>query len=146
VAIRLTRSPLSVARAYDELGDEASGGVVVFVGRVRPDTSARGTVRALFYEADRPLALRSLRSLRAEAVARFGARRVVLHHRVGVLAVGVPSIIVGVAAPHRRAAFAAAEYLIRRLKRETPIWKTDRVRPASRPPRPRGRRGAQRAG
>jgi len=42
--IALGRGPLSVARAYQALDDPTCGGVVVFVGRVRPDPTARGRV------------------------------------------------------------------------------------------------------
>jgi molybdopterin synthase catalytic subunit len=141
MTIRLTARPLSVPAAYAALGDERSGGVVVFAGRVRPDVTRLGRVHSLDYEAHRPLALASLRRLAVQARQRYGARRVVLWHRVGRLRVGTVSVIVGVATPHRADAFAAARYLIDALKRETPIWKTDRGRPG----RPRPSRPARRS-
>lgn len=137
MSVRLTPRPLSVAAAYAELSDDQSGGVVVFAGRVRPDSTRAGRVDALEYEAHHALALASLRRLEEKAHRELGARRTVLWHRLGVLPVGAVSVIVGVAAPHRAAAFAAARRLIDSLKRETPIWKTDRARPARRPRRRR---------
>jgi molybdopterin synthase catalytic subunit len=112
------------------------GGVVLFVGRVRPDRRGKGRVVALEYEADLRMAGPALLALEREARRRFAVRRVVLAHRVGRLAVGTPSVLVGVAAPHRRSAFGAARFLIDRLKRDVPIWKTERTRAA-----PRRRRG-----
>jgi molybdopterin synthase catalytic subunit len=73
------------------------------------------------------MAVRGLNRLAAEARRSFGTRRTVIYHRVGRLRVGTISVIVGVAAPHRRAAFDAARFLIERLKAEVPIWKTDHV-------------------
>jgi molybdopterin synthase catalytic subunit len=143
MAIRLTDRPLEVARAYRELEEEGCGGVAIFLGRVRPDQGRAGKVVALDYEADERLARGALEHLAAECARRYGAQRIVLHHRLGRLRVGVVSVIVGAAAPHRRAAFDAARFLIERLKVEVPIWKTDRVRRARRPPRRRPARAGR---
>lgn len=145
MSIRLTIRSLRVDAAIRELESPHAGGVTVFLGRVRPDRSPAGKVAALFYEAHRSLALQSMRALARMAVGRFKLRRVVLWHRLGTVAVGEVSVIVGVAAPHRADAFAAARFLIDRVKTESPIWKTDRVRRARRPRKrrgPRGERGA----
>jgi molybdopterin synthase catalytic subunit len=63
--------------------------------------------------------------------------RVVLWHRVGDVPVGEPSVIVGVATGHRAEAFAAARFMIDRLKVTLPVWKsarTGRATPARRAP------------
>src|SRR5215472_16941886 len=114
MGVRLTTTPLSVPAAYRALADPSLGGVVVFVGRVRPDTVAAGRVRALYYEAHEPLAHRELERLRSEAAHRLPKARIVLWHRLGLLPVGTVSVIVGVATPHRAAAFDLARELIDR--------------------------------
>ncbi|MCY7345415.1 MAG: molybdenum cofactor biosynthesis protein MoaE [Pyrinomonadaceae bacterium] len=38
---------------------------------------------------------------------------------------GETSVVISVAAPHRRAAFEACEWLIKELKRVVPIWKKE---------------------
>lgn len=126
MSCEITTRPLTVARVARHLDDDASGAVVLFVGRVRPDASGSRRVAALDYEADRAMALRRLQGLERQARQRFGARRVHLVHRIGRLRVGAASVIVGVAAPHRSAAFQAARFLIEQLKRDVPIWKSDR--------------------
>jgi molybdopterin synthase catalytic subunit len=133
VSIRITRTALSVSKAYAELEDPESGGAVLFLGRVRPDRSDGARIRALDYETHRELAERAFRELDSAARRRFGARRIVLWHRFGVVPVGAPSVIVGVAAPHRSSAFDAARFLIDELKQTAPIWKHD----VTRAPRPR---------
>jgi len=138
MSVRLTRSPLSVVAAFRFLSGDELGGVVVFVGRVRPDPMPRGHVSALEYEAHRQPALDALSELERQARRRFGAGKVVLWHRLGRIPVGEASVVVGVATGHRAPAFAAARFLIERLKREVPIWKLDRARPAH-PPRSRRR-------
>ena len=92
-----------------------------------------------------PRVLARLRTLERSVRRRFGARRVVLWHRVGRLRVGEVSVIVGAAYAHRAEAFAAARYLIEELKAVVPIWKTERARPARRP-RPRRSRRVARSG
>lgn len=144
MTVRLTRGRLSLGAAERQLSGRGLGGVVVFAGRVRPDATARGKVVALEYEADRQPALERLRAIETAARRRFGVRRVVLWHRLGVLPVGEVSVIVGVAAGHRAEAFAGARYLIEELKRSVAIWKLDRARPGRRPRR-RPRRPAGRS-
>ena len=112
------------------------------MGRVRPDRTRRGWVTALDYDADRTVALAAIGRLVGEARRRFGAQEVVVWHRIGRVPVGDTAVIIGVAAAHRLPAFQAVRFLIERLKREIPIWKADRVRPARRrPPRRRPRAG-----
>lgn len=143
--VRLTARPLSVGAAARALEGAGYGGIVLFVGRVRPDRTRRGRVVALEYEADVRRAERRLQEVARRAAARFGAGRIVLWHRVGRVPVDAPSVIVGAAAAHRAPAFAAARYLIEELKRSVPLWKAELTRPARPPrrrPRPRGGRSA----
>jgi molybdopterin synthase catalytic subunit len=51
--------------------------------------------------------------------------RLALLHRVGTLALGEVSVVVGAAAPHRAEAFAAARFCIDTLKETVPIWKKE---------------------
>ena len=143
MSTRLSQAPLDVGSAYRALAAPNAGGVAVFVGRVRPDRLRSGTVRSLFYEADVRVAMRRLQELERTARVRFGLLRVILWHRLGTLRVGTPSVIVGASAAHRDAAFRGARYLIEALKREVPIWKSERVRPARPRPGPPGRRRAR---
>jgi molybdopterin synthase catalytic subunit len=47
-------------------------------------------------------------------------------HRVGVLALGEPAVVVAAAAAHRGDAFEASRALIDDLKATVPIWKHQR--------------------
>jgi len=146
VSVRLTTRPLSPAAALRHLEAPALGGVVVFVGRVRPDRTRLGKVVALEYETHRAPALRALAQLEREAQRRFGAARTVAWHRVGRVRVGEPAVVVGAACAHRAAAFSATRFLIDELKRTVPVWKEVRARPGRRPRRPPGRTGGRSAG
>lgn len=142
MSIRLTREPLSAAKAFEELETPGLGGVVVFTGRVRADRSRGTRVVALDYEVHEGPALRLMRELDTAARREFGVAHTVLWHRVGRVKAGETSVIVGASAGHRAPAFAAARYLIDCLKETVPIWKTDRARFV----RPRRRRPRRRVG
>ena len=144
--VRLTDRPLSVAAAWRALEADATGGVVLFAGRVRPDTGAEGRVEAILYESHREPALVVLRAIARTAERRFGATALVLWHRTGRVRVGEVSVIVGAACGHRAEAFRAARFLIDRLKVTVPIWKTERARPVHRPRRRRGPRAGRSSG
>ena len=60
-----------------------------------------------------------------DAVARFELTDIVIVHRHGALAPGEAIVFVAAAAPHRRAAFDAVDYVMDRLKTEAPFWKRE---------------------
>jgi molybdopterin synthase catalytic subunit len=101
-----------------------AGGVVVFVGTVR-DHSDAGDVQRLEYSAYDQMAVAVLREIAAEATEKWRLRGVAVRHAVGVLAVGVPTIVVVCSAPHRGEAFDACRYVVDELKTRAPIWKKE---------------------
>ena len=124
----VTEVPLSVGDAYEFVTDPASGGVVVFTGTVREESEGRA-VSGLTYEAWTERAEAELDDLVRDVVSRWPEVRAVwLEHRVGALAIGEPSVVVAVSAPHRDAAFAAARHGIDTLKATVPIWKQEHWR------------------
>jgi molybdopterin synthase catalytic subunit len=120
----LLREPLDPARMLAAVSDAVAGANVLFVGTTRGITDGLTTSR-LVYDAHEPLARGQLERLRAEAVGRFGLSRCVVHHRLGPVAVGEASVVIAASAPHRREAFAAAEWLMEQIKRAVPIWKCE---------------------
>lgn len=120
----LLHEPLDPARLVAAVSDAAAGAHVLFVGTTRGITDGVRTSR-LVYDAHEPLARGQLERLRAEAVGRFGLSRCVVHHRLGPVAVGEASVAIAASAPHRREAFAAAEWLMERIKEAVPIWKCE---------------------
>jgi molybdopterin synthase catalytic subunit len=100
------------------------GAVVVFHGVARDNFGGRPTAY-LEYEAYPEMAVPVLRQLAAEAQERWPIGRVAVHHRIGRLHIGETAVIVVVAAPHRHAAFQAAEYIMDRIKQVAPIWKRE---------------------
>lgn len=120
----LLRAPLDGAAILAMVADPGAGGNVLFLGTTRGVTDGEVTVR-LEYEAHEPMALRMLGELRAEALRSFGLSRCAVVHRLGAVAVGEASIAIATSAPHRREAFAAAEWLLERIKESVPVWKCE---------------------
>jgi molybdopterin synthase catalytic subunit len=71
------------------------------------------------------MALREMEKLIARAREQFEIAHVGIVHRLGKLEIGETSVVISVAAPHRRAGFEACEWLIKELKRVVPIWKKE---------------------
>jgi MoaE-MoaD fusion protein len=118
----LTSAPLDPRPMMEWARTPADGAIVTFAGVVRDNTSGRAT-SYLVYEAYTEMAITALAQLAEEARARWPVGRVAIHHRTGRLEIGETAVLVVVAAPHRGGAFAAAEYLMERIKQDVPVWK-----------------------
>ncbi len=122
----LSRDP---PRAEAELqaflsGRTGDGAVVAFVGLAR-DSAGGGPVTGLHLDHYAGFTERSLETIAADAGARFPVSDIRVIHRYGDVAPGEVIVFVAVAAPHRRAAFEAADYLMDRLKTEAAFWKRE---------------------
>lgn len=122
--VRIQETPLSLDDAVAAASDPQWGGVVVFLGTVR-DASRGKRVTHLEYEAYPEMAEAKMREIGAALEAKHAPCRVILHHRVGDLAIGEIAVIVVAGAPHRDAAFKAAREAIDELKTVVPIWKKE---------------------
>ena len=119
--VDLRETPLDVAEVMAALDDEGSGGLTLFVGRVRDHDHGLG-VRGLEYSAH-PTALDALRRVCARVAQEYDVRAVAAVHRVGRLAIGDVAVVVATTSAHRGTSFDASRALIDTLKAEVPIWK-----------------------
>ena len=108
--------------AFSEL-NEGAGAVVTFTGLVR--STASDPIESLTLECYPELALNQIGAITAEAHARFGLLDEMVIHRYGVLKPGEPIVQVMTLAPHREAAFEAAQFLMDYLKTDAPFWKKE---------------------
>lgn len=120
----VTPEPLDPAPLVQLVQSASDGAIVTFAGVVRDNFAGRPTAR-LTYEAYTTLAERALEQIAIEARQRWEIGAVAVHHRVGELDIGACAVLVVVAAPHRGAAFAAAAYIMDRIKEIVPIWKRE---------------------
>jgi molybdopterin synthase catalytic subunit len=116
--------PLDVDEVVKALDDDASGGLTLFVGRVRDHDHGKGVV-GLTYDAH-PSALDRLVEVCERIADEYDVNGVAAVHRTGHLAIGDVAVIVATTSGHRGDAFAASRALIDTLKAEVPIWKHQR--------------------
>jgi molybdopterin synthase catalytic subunit len=122
--IMLQVEPIDIPRLLQEVGTDADGAVVSFIGRARRDSRGK-TVQYIEYEAYNEMARKELEKAADDAAGRWGITGCLVTHRFGRVDVGEASIIIAVSSPHRHEAFQAAQYLIDTIKRKVPIWKKE---------------------
>lgn len=104
-------------------GVEDAGAAVTFTGLVRSE--AHAPLQTLVLDCYPELAQAQIEALIQSAIERFHLVKAEVIHRFGALQPGDPIVQVMTLAPHRRAAFEAAEFLMDHLKTEAPFWKKE---------------------
>ncbi|MFV0492071.1 MAG: molybdenum cofactor biosynthesis protein MoaE [Pseudorhodobacter sp.] len=104
-------------------GQRGAGAVVTFTGLVRDNAS--GDLHAMEIEHYPGMTERAILTIAMEAKTRWGLCDLLVIHRHGRLAPEDPIMMVATAAPHRAAAFEAAEFLMDYLKSRAPFWKKE---------------------
>ncbi len=116
--VRITAQPLRPGELIERVRDARAGAVVVFEGVTRE-------VDQLDYQAYEEMAERRMGEIVSEVVVRHGLCAAAAEHRVGLVPLSEPSVVVAASAPHRQEAFAGAREIIDRIKSELPIWKKE---------------------
>jgi len=128
---RIAREPLDLDEAIRAVSGPDRGAIATFIGTTRDHHGGRAVV-SLEYDAYVPMAEEVMRAIGAEVASRFGTPHVAILHRIGRLRIGEPSVIIAVAAAHRREALAACSHAIERLKEIVPIWKKEHYEDSAR--------------
>lgn len=125
--VQLQRRRFDLGGAARAVRRPDCGAVVLYLGTVRqtPAGGGRKRVVRLEYEAFDRMALVKLREVRREAMARYGVRQLLLHHRVGNFRVGEDVVLCAACAPHRSEAVEAVRFAVARMKQTVPIWKKE---------------------
>lgn len=112
--------------AQTRVRDHACGALVQFVGTTRSENRGRQVVQ-LEYEAFQEMSAAEMERIfeRCRAHLDEPAQALLCQHRVGVVEVGEPSVVITVASVHRAQAFHACRFLIDALKQSLPIWKKE---------------------
>ncbi|WP_306133502.1 molybdenum cofactor biosynthesis protein MoaE [Roseivivax marinus] len=97
------------------------GAVVTFAGLVRSDAD----LDRMEIEHYPGMTESALTAIAEEAARRWSLQDVLVIHRVGPMRPGERIMMVATAAPHRRDAFEAADYLMDYLKSRAPFWKKE---------------------
>lgn len=127
MSVRLADQPFAAERELAEFtaGLAGEGAVASFLGIARDRASDGEKVVRLVLDHHPRLTLRSMNEIAAAALERFGISSLRIVHRRGAVAPGEAIVLVAAAAPHRRAAFEAVDYMMDRLKTEAVFWKRE---------------------
>lgn len=121
----VTREAIDKAALEARVLTGAAGAIVTFDGVVRNQTRGRAVI-SLHYEAYPSMAVREMKRIGREIREQWpGIDRIGMIHRFGELQISESSIVIVVTSPHRKAAFAACQYAIDRLKQTVPVWKKE---------------------
>jgi MoaE-MoaD fusion protein len=123
-AFRLSDTPLSLDAAVDEVRSDEAGAIATFTGTTRVHSRGR-TVTQLEYEAYQGMAEGVMAQIAEELKRRYDLCDVAIHHRIGRVGIGEPSVVIAVSAPHRQDALAACKDAIDALKETVPLWKKE---------------------
>ena len=121
---RVSAEALSLDAAVREVRSDAAGAIATFTGTVRNRSRDRD-VRYLEYEAYEGMAEETMAELASDLTRRHELSAIAIHHRVGRVEIGEPSVVIAVSAPHRAAALAACKEAIDTLKGTVPLWKKE---------------------
>ena len=122
--IKITSDNIDTSACINWVMDPQCGGIDVFIGTVRDATKGKKVIR-LEFEAYEGMALKEMKKIAEEAMRKWPVHKILIHHRMGTLAVGEIPVVIAVSAAHRGAAFDACRYAIDTLKQTVPIWKKE---------------------
>ncbi|HMG47960.1 MAG TPA: molybdenum cofactor biosynthesis protein MoaE [Allosphingosinicella sp.] len=124
--IAVQAEPFDAAALLADFAARAAGAgaIASFTGLVRSENDG-AAVSGLELDHHPRLTEQAMAGIGADAVARFELTEIAIVHRHGTLAPGEAIVFVAAAAPHRRAAFDAVDYVMDRLKTEAPFWKRE---------------------
>lgn len=114
-----------LADEYAQLRNDAPqiGAIVTFTGLVREFVEGDNT--DLFLEHYSGMTENVLSNIIKQAHDRWDITNTRVIHRIGHLRLGEQIVFVGINSPHRKDAFAAAEFIMDYLKTEAPFWKKE---------------------
>lgn len=121
---RLSAEPLSLDAVVREVADDGAGAIATFTGTTRNRSRGRD-VHFLDYEAFEGMAEDTMTAIAADLRERYDPIAVAIHHRVGRVDIGEPSVMIAVSAAHRADALAACKDAIDTLKESVPLWKKE---------------------
>jgi molybdopterin synthase catalytic subunit len=123
-AFVLTEEPVSLDAVVQEVSTEEAGAIATFSGTARRHSRGR-VVQYLDYEGYEGMAEEMMARLAADLEERYDLHAIAIHHRVGRVELGEPSVVIAVSASHRADALAACKDAIDILKTNVPLWKKE---------------------
>lgn len=94
----------------------------IFMGQVRSDVINDRKVVAIEYTAYEEMALEKMHIIREDIFSKYSLTCMHIYHSLGRIGAGEICLFVFTSSGHRKAAIAACEEVVERIKHELPIW------------------------
>lgn len=120
----ITRDKIDLPSILAQAHHAQAGAVVLFSGEARNHHEGR-EVNFLEYEAHEELASNSIQEILKDAMDKWPLHVALAQHRIGKVEISEAAVVVVTSASHRKEAYEANQYIIDRIKAETPIWKKE---------------------
>lgn len=133
----LSYKSLEIDEIIKSVSDDGAGATALFIGTTRNSYQGKVVTR-LEYQAYSKLAIKTMTDIirtAHQAVTRSTHHLApaavpsiiscAVHHRLGTVPVGEPSIVIAVSSPHRKEAFVACEQILEEVKQKVQIWKRE---------------------
>ena len=93
IDVQIKSDPLSIEEVQNLVLDEACGGNAIFNGTVR-NINKNQTVTHLFFETYEAMALTEMKKIADQCMAKFNAKKIAIHHRVGDVQIGESAVLI----------------------------------------------------
>lgn len=118
--------PVTLSQIETFLKSTTSGAQVIFQGVVRGDAMKEGdVVLAIEYEGIESMIISEVEKIAQQLFEELKIEKFYFHHLLGLVAVGEPSIFIGMAGGHRKEVFQALDLAMDNIKRTVPIFKKE---------------------
>lgn len=118
--------PVQPAFIADAIAKHSSkthiGAHMIFLGQVRADEKAHGTVKAIEYTAYEEMAEEKFHEIREAAFEKFELSCMHVYHSLGEVKAGEICLFVFVSSPRRKVAAEACTWLVEEIKAGVPVW------------------------
>lgn len=94
----------------------------IFMGQVRSDVIDEKKVVAIEYTAYEEMALEKMHIIREDIFNKYSLTCMHIYHSLGRISAGDICLFVFTSSGHRKAAIAACDEVVERIKQELPIW------------------------
>ena len=125
IFVSMTNKEINYREAIELCRSDDCGAEVLFVGIVRNKNDGR-SVNSVYYDGHVALGEKVLNDICLEAKALWGEDlNLYVVHRLGLLNIGVESLIIYVTSVHRDNAYQSSRYIIEQIKLRLPVWKEE---------------------
>ena len=122
--VAITEEKIDIDLILQQTQNSATGGVVVFLGRVRDHSEDKKVVKMEYFAYEK-MAISELAKIERSTRSLWQVEEISIIHPLGMQHTRDISVAIAVACAHRVEAFEACRFIIDSIKKTVPIWKKE---------------------